>query len=320
MQKLEDFKPKLIELFDKYNQICDMLTYEEVLLDKKLFLKLEKDKQILQPIALKYENYLKLDEHLKELDELIDTLVGSEREMFVKERDNTLIGKSQLINELQILVTQLNGQIQNITIEIVGAKGQLVDENISILIKGYSNFCANNNFLCEIEEFPKGVLLNISGVNAKEIFKKESGMQSIKFGLNEANYCVFIYDKIRPKEIKEDDIIIETCRSSGAGGQHINTTDSAIKATHIETGITATCQDERSQLQNKAKALENLKIKVQDHYERKIKLDIDNEKKKQLLSMRGNRFYKVYDINNNVIYLSNKQSLSLDDFMSGHAI
>jgi peptide chain release factor 1 len=108
-------------------------------------------------------------------------------------------------------------------------------------------------------------------------------------------------------------------RSSGAGGQHINTTDSSIKATHIPTGIVAVSQDERSQIQNRDKALDRLKLKVEDFYIQQAKKEIDKQRKEQLNTLKSGKNIYVFDYTKGVVSFGD-ESLEISKFVDGENI
>ena len=114
---------------------------------------------------------------------------------------------------------------------------------------GYLEFCKVNNFESDLSKQKNKAVINISGLGVYDLFKDEIGLHCLS--QNKQSLCqVFVFDNsYNKKEFDEKDVEIITCRSSGAGGQHINTTDSSIKATHIPTSICAVSQDERSQFQ-----------------------------------------------------------------------
>ncbi|MGN0961079.1 MAG: peptide chain release factor-like protein [Christensenellales bacterium] len=322
MREINEIKNKLEEINKEYFRLCELLTYEEILLDKKLFLQLEKQKQSLQPIVLKFEEYLQLNNNLQELIELIPQVDNKDKNIFEEELSSLTSNINQVSEELFKLVTNLNAIVGNIVVEIVANKNNISQELLNILVDSYSNFCKNNSLTCvntQLDNYANR--LSISGLNAKELFINESGMHIIEKSLEKGSCTVFILDDIFDDfQIEDKDISIVSSRSSGAGGQHINTTDSAIKATHLKTGISVICQDERSQLQNKVKAIENLKNKVKNFYENQRDKKIEESKRRQLKAMQNSRYIKLYNLDKNSVSKADKTTISIDDFLKGKAL
>ena len=321
MQSFEEIKNNLNEIYNKYSKLCELLTYEEVLLDKKLFLNFQKQKQILEPIALKYKEYLTLVNEIKILETEIEKLETKEKEIFVLELENSKNKQEKEQKELVSLINKFNAEMQEIIVEIIANKNEESKQILTNLKNGFKEFCNKNNFEINCEENESKVNLQIKGLNVKEIFKSEIGLHK---GLAETNgsYCqVFVYDSLKTNFIfNENEITITTCRSSGAGGQHINTTDSSIKVTHNKTGLTAVSQDERSQFQNKQKAIERLKEKLEKYYLDSSQKQIEKQKKEQINLIKNNCIVKTYDFENGKIIKQNKQIILLKNFLQGNEL
>lgn len=322
MEKFKDIESQLKEIYDEYKKISELLTYEEVLVDKKLFLSLENKKRTIQAISTEYVNYLKLIEQQEELCEVINQLTDSEKVDFVKELEGLNNHISLQQDKLIIMYKGINTQMQNIAIEIVATKEILSDELSEMLINSYYVFCLKNNLHYEKDTDKNKIVLYVSGYNAYEYFKSEIGVHKC-VDLNNVGLCqVFVYNDVKNDfiEIKDEEISIIACRSSGAGGQHINTTDSAIKATHNKTGISVVCQDERSQFQNKEIAISHLKDKVVLYYEKEKKENINKQKKNELKFMKNNRYVKLYDYKQGKVYTIDNREILLKDFKEGNII
>jgi peptide chain release factor 1 len=180
------------------------------------------------------------------------------------------------------------------------------------LFKMYMNYALNKGFqvevisknLTEMGGF-KEVILNIKGKGVYRFFKYESGTHRVqrvpvtesKGRIHTSAVTVAVFpeaDEVEV-EVKPEDLRIETFRASGHGGQHVNVTDSAVRITHISTGIVVSQQDERSQFKNKAKALKILRAKLQQHYQQEQEEKTARLRKKQVGT--GDRSEKIRTYN-----------------------
>ncbi|MBQ9792310.1 MAG: PCRF domain-containing protein [Clostridia bacterium] len=315
MQSFDDILNKVEELNKKYSKLCEMLTYEEVFLDKKLCLNIEKQKQNLQPLAEKFEEYLQKNKTLQEINSLQNQ---EEKSLFEEEIKDINKEIDCLRNDIKKLYIDLNAKNQNIIVEITKTKDELSNKLFEDLILSYANFCKNNDLSCDIKKENSSLQLNISGFNAKVYFEEEIG-QVKAVDQEKLGFCsIFIFDVTSLQEIVfcEEDVKITTCRSSGAGGQYINTTDSSIKATHIPTNITAVSQDERSQFQNKQKAIERLKQKVLDMAKKQKEEVLLKQKKEQIKEIKTKAIVREINYQTQKVKSKNQEVL-LSDFLNG---
>ena len=230
---------------------------------------------------------------LKDLIELV-SLDDSLKE----DLETEFLNAEKLIEELEV-ATLLNGPYDNLNcfIEIhPGAGGTEAMDWASMLLRMYERFCEANGYKYEVIDFLKGeeagvksVTLRISGNMSYGYFKGEKGVHRLvrisPFDSNKRRHTSFAsvtvvpeFDKVSDIEIKDEDLKIDVFHSSGAGGQSVNTSDSAVRITHLPTKIVVSCQVERSQLRNKERAMEMLKSKLYQLEVEKKEAELNKEK------------------------------------------
>lgn len=230
---------------------------------------------------------------LKDLIELV-SLDDSLKE----DLETEFLNAEKLIEELEV-ATLLNGPYDNLNcfLEIhPGAGGTEAMDWASMLLRMYERFCEANGYKYEVIDFLKGeeagvksVTLRISGNMSYGYFKGEKGVHRLvrisPFDSNKRRHTSFAsvtvvpeFDKVSDIEIKDEDLKIDVFHSSGAGGQSVNTSDSAVRITHLPTKIVVSCQVERSQLRNKERAMEMLKSKLYQLEVEKKEAELNKEK------------------------------------------
>ena len=146
MQEFEHYRHKIDDFYCEYERVCELLNYEEVLLDKKLFLKYQSKKQQLSEIATTYKEYLNVENLQKELNQLIVDIDQKEKLIYENEIEANNDKLNALKSKLLLLVNKFDAKQQNIVVEIVADKMASSGNMINDLIEGYLNYCTKNNF------------------------------------------------------------------------------------------------------------------------------------------------------------------------------
>ena len=243
-----------------------------------------------------------ISQKLSDLRELTELLKSSYDKDLTSEVETNIINLKKEIEKIEI-TAMLSGKYDasNCILEIhSGAGGTEACDWAMMLYRMYSRWCERKKYKLEIldqqfgeETGIKSISILVKGKNAYGYLKNEKGIHRLvrlsPFDSNNRRHTSFASVDIIPEidntnlkiQINEKDLKIDVYRSSGAGGQHVNTTDSAVRITHLPTKIVVTCQSQRSQIQNKERALEMLKSKLLILQEEKNSKDINDLKGEQ---------------------------------------
>lgn len=327
---------RLDAIVNKYNELQRDLTNPEIMSDYNKIKVLSKESSDLEETVKKYEEYKNT---LSEIEDAKILMKDEELREVAAEELERLKGKLEKITkELEILlVPKDENDGKNIIMEIRGAAGG--DEaNIFAgdLYRMYSYYAEKNGWKIEelhaIEGTSGGysqVEILIKGEDVYKKLKYESGSHRVQRvpvtetqgRVHTSTATVLVMPEVETAniDIKESDIKMDVYHSSGAGGQSVNTANSAVRLTHIPTGVVVTCQTERSQLRNRDRAMELLKIKIQDEIRQKEEQELGKERRNKIGS--GDRSEKIrtynYPQNRVTDHRINFSIMSLDRVMDG---
>ena len=307
-------KTKLQEIIDKYHHLSEEMTKPEVLSDQKKLSLVAKEHSSLEKVvqvAIEYISVLdQIDEDKKMLDEDDVELVEIARE----ELPSLEIEKSKLEEQLKILLLPKDpNDDKNLILEIrAGTGGDEAALFASDLYRIYIRYAERKNWKYKIMNSSdtgiggiKEAIVSINGKGAFGMLKYESGVHRVqrvpktetsgRVHTSAATVAVLPEAEDVDIDINDGDLKIDTYRASGAGGQHVNKTESAIRITHIPTGLVVTCQDESSQHKNRAAALKVLKARLLASEQQKAAAERAAERKS--LVSTGDRSAKIRTYN-----------------------
>ena len=294
---------KLETVVNRYEQIGQELTQPDVASNNELFKKLMKEHSELTPIVEKYREYTAAKNTESEALELLaePNLDKELKELAEEELKQAKENIAKFSDELKVLLLPKDpNDDKNVIVEIRGgAGGEEAALFAGSLFRMYSMYAESRHWSIEIVNANetelggfKEISFMIEGTGAYSRFKYESGVHRVQRvpdtetqgRIHTSTVTVAVLPEAEDVEldINPADLKIDTFRSSGAGGQHINKTSSAIRVTHIPTGTVVECQDERSQFKNKDKALKILRSRLLDEKQREHDEAIASDRKSQV--------------------------------------
>ena len=303
---------RLEAILKKYNEIKTELMNPEVMQDFKKVNKLSKEQKDLEEIVKKYEEYKNTQNAINDAKSLMnDQELHDMAVIELKEQTNNL---EKITKELEILlIPKDENDGKDVIMEIRGAAGG--DEaNIFAgdLFRMYTYYAEKNNWKIEVINEIEGtsggfsqVECLIKGENVYSKLKYESGAHRVQRvpetesggRVHTSTATVVVMPEVEDIdfEIKESDLKIDVYHSSGAGGQSVNTSNSAVRITHLPTNTVVTCQNERSQMKNKEQAMKILKSKISDNLEQQKNNELTEERKSKVGT--GDRSEKIRTYN-----------------------
>jgi peptide chain release factor 1 len=308
LERLKGVKARFVE-------VGELLTLPDVHSDMDRYVKLSKEYKDLQPIIEAYEKYKLILTNISSTKELLATEKDEEmREMAKAELEQLNASVPEMEEEIKLLLIPVDPEDEkDAVMEIrAGTGGDEASIFAGDLFRMYSKFFEQKGWKAEVNSYSEGtaggykeIVLSVSGEGVYGILKYESGVHRVqrvpqtetqgRIHTSAASVVVLPEADEFDVEIKNEDIRKDTYCSSGPGGQSVNTTYSAIRLTHIPTGIVVTCQDEKSQLKNYDKALNELRTRLYNLEYQKY-LDEVSHKRKTMVST-GDRSAKIRTYN-----------------------
>ena len=327
---------RLDAIVKKYEDIKEELVKPEVLSDFNKLKELSKEESELKETVEVYQEYKKVKDNLKQAREMLND--PELKEIAEGEIADLSTKEEELYKRLEILlVPKDENDGKNVIVEIRGAAGG--DEaNIFAgdLYRMYTHYAEANGWKIEVIHEVEGssggysqIEFMIKGDNVYSNLKYESGSHRVQRvpvtetqgRVHTSTSTVLVMPEVETSniDIKESDIKMDVYHSSGAGGQSVNTANSAVRLTHIPTGIVVTCQVERSQLKNRERAMSLLKIKINEEQRLKEEQELGRERKSKIGT--GDRSEKIrtynYPQNRVTDHRINFSIMSLDRVMDG---
>jgi peptide chain release factor 1 len=306
---------RLESMEKRYNELSSLIEQPEISTDHEKLQSLAKEQAGIEEVVFKYRHYTKITNSIHETQAMLDDGLDPDMMHLVKEEIQKLKERQELIAEelkVALLPVDINDE-KDVIVEIrAGTGGEEATLFAGDLFRMYSRYAQNKGWHVEIIDCNqteiggfREMIFEVQGKGAFSHFKYERGVHRVqrvpltessgRIHTSTATVAVLPEAEDIDIEINPDDIKMDFFRSGGAGGQNVNKVTTAVRLTHLPTGIVATCQDERSQLRNRTKAMAVLKARLLDMEQSKQLQETTEERRSQIGS--GERSEKIRTYN-----------------------
>lgn len=301
-EQAKEILEKTLKTKNRYEELNKLVSDPDIIADNRQWKKLVKERSSIEDIALSHDKLQKYYDELLDCQKQYNDETDHEiKNMFYEEIERLKKEIEKLVEDIKVLLLPKDeNDDNNAIIEIRQAAGG--EESAlfcSVLYRMYSMYADKKHWKVEVMNLNetelggiKEITFMVKGKGAYSHFKYESGVHRVQRvpetesqgRIHTSTSTVAVLPEVEDVEfdIDEKDLKIDTYRSSGAGGQHVNKTESAIRITHIPTGIVVACQDERSQIKNRERAMSILRSKLYEFYKGKQDEELKKERRSQV--------------------------------------
>lgn len=333
---------KLKSIKRKFDELTELVSKPEIIANNSEWTKIVKEHSSLGPIVEMYDKLVKIEADILGAKTMLSTEKDAEMlELAQMEYDEKKAEYDDVINELKVLLLPVDpNDDKNVIIEIrAGAGGDEASLFAYQLMRMYKMYAEKNRWkiedininMTELGGIKEAVFL-LCGNMVYSKLKYESGVHRVQRvpetetqgRVHTSTATVAVLPEVEDivVEINEKDLKIDTYRSGGAGGQHVNKTDSAVRMTHLPTGIVVQCEDERSQIKNRDKAMKVLKSRIFDYYQTLANKEYSENRKSQVGTGDRSERIRTYNFPQGRVtdHRINMTVYSLDTFINGEIV